>query len=110
MSLSQCSHRIICRETLNRGNEMILNSLKLVAETEEFATNEIMPELQRNRETLESAREKVIYPSFSNGALFLIQLIPTDFSIPRSGGHSEENIGFDDAQTQDVGIFLILCD
>jgi hypothetical protein len=38
---------------------MILNSLRLVAETEEFATQDIIPELQRNRDTLESAREKV---------------------------------------------------
>lgn len=45
-------------EKSTRGNEMILNSIRTVRETEDVGV-EIMTELERNREKIQSSRNKV---------------------------------------------------
>ena len=57
-SLQQRQQMLDAQEKFNTQNEKILNMQKLVAETAEVGT-EIISELERNREKIQSAQDKV---------------------------------------------------
>ena len=57
-SLQQRQQMLDTQEKFNSQNEKILNMQKLVAETEEVGS-EIIGELERNREKIQSAQDKV---------------------------------------------------
>ncbi len=55
-----CFKLILHRAALDRQNEMIMRAQRTLQETEDLATNEIIPTLADNRDRLVSAQAKVI--------------------------------------------------